>query len=243
MPHSLRHQQTEYSRTVLVHSFGPTTGDTVDIFGGAANTFFNWWDKIIVALTGRRIAVLGARAVGKTHLMTFLTTGSLPVEYKQTVASQKTDGNRFKLEDLELRVKSGLDVSGDKAAYGAWKSLFFNADIVLYLLRADLLIQQEASTEARVRDDFRHIESWLLERSNPPKFFIIGTHCDLDENYRTTNDSRRGDFYDSFNRLPIVSELVARAGGRAKTNIVLGSMKTDGHAEKLVKGLLEQVAL
>lgn len=69
------------------------------------------WDKILIALKGKRLAVLGARAVGKTHLVRFLTSGSIPSEYKQTVAPEKASSRRFSLKELDLRIKDTLDIS------------------------------------------------------------------------------------------------------------------------------------
>ncbi len=41
------------------------------------------WDNILIALKGKKLAVLGARGVGKTHIIKFLSSGSIPAEYKQ----------------------------------------------------------------------------------------------------------------------------------------------------------------
>jgi hypothetical protein len=82
--------------------------------GGAALN----WDAVLMAWKGKRLAVLGARGVGKTHLIKFLTSGTIPAEYKQTVAPEKASARRFALGDLDLKVKDTLDVSGDKARAG-----------------------------------------------------------------------------------------------------------------------------
>ena len=47
------------------------------------------WDAIVIALQGKKLAVLGERGVGKTHLISFLTSGSLPAEYKQTLRQRR----------------------------------------------------------------------------------------------------------------------------------------------------------
>ncbi|MEH8197309.1 GTPase domain-containing protein [Aeromonas allosaccharophila] len=171
------------------------------------------WDEIQVKLKGKRLAVLGSRGVGKTHLVKFLSTGSIPAEYKQTVAPEKASSRRFQLQELDLKLKDSLDVSGDKAAYGQWKELHDQADIVFYLLRADQLIAGDRDVEERVRNDLKHIGEWLMARNPHPSFFIIGTHCDLDAEFRSTSANKIGDYVDKFRRLPIVHELVARAGG------------------------------
>ncbi len=199
------------------------------------------WDNIVVALKGKRLAVLGARGVGKTHLVKFLTMGSIPVEYKQTVAPEKSSARRFHLKDLDLKVKETLDVSGDKAAYAEWQELHHHAHVVFYLLRADRLIAGDAEVEGRVRDDLQHIGGWRATRRPPPKFFIIGTHCDLHSEFASLSPDNFGDYVDKFRRLPIVSELVARGGGAHQTKVVLGSMRTVADTEALVYQLFRQV--
>lgn len=202
------------------------------------------WDDVIVALKGKRLAVLGARGVGKTHLIKFLTSGSIPAEYKQTVAPEKAASRRFQLRDLDLKVKDTLDVSGDKAAYAEWKELHDKADVVFYLLRADRLIAGDADVEGRVRDDLRHIEGWLKERegrASRPRFFIIGTHCDFDSEFLGLSFDKIGDYIDKFRKLPIVSELVARGGGTQQAKVVLGSMKSVQDTEALVHQIFKQV--
>jgi energy-coupling factor transporter ATP-binding protein EcfA2 len=199
------------------------------------------WDDIVIALKGNRLAVLGARGVGKTHLVKFLTTGSIPAEYKQTVAPEKASARRFQLKDLDLKVRDTLDVSGDKAAYAEWKELHDQADIVFYLLRADRLIAREVEVEARVRDDLRHISGWVQASQQRPRFFIIGTHCDFDTEFVSLSKDKIGDYVDKFRRLPIVSELVARGGGAQQAKVVLGSMKTLEETEALVYQIFMQV--
>lgn len=199
------------------------------------------WDEILIALKGKRLAILGARGVGKTHLVKFLTTGSIPAEYKQTVAPEKTSARRFQLKELDLKVKDTLDVSGDKAAYAEWKELHDAADVVFYLLRADRLIAGDRDVESRVRDDLRHISGWLEMRSPRPRFFIIGTHCDYDAAFQSLSSDKIGDYVDKFRRLPIVTELVARAGGAQQAKVVLGSMRTVQETEALVYQVFMQV--
>lgn len=202
---------------------------------------YKYWDQILIALKGKKLAVLGARGVGKTHLITFLSTGSMPSESKQTVAPEKTPQHRFQLRDLDLKLKETRDVAGGVTWYAEWKDIFDEADVVLYLLRADRLLAHDAEVEARVRDDLRHIGDWLDARTVRPTFFIIGTHCDLDSAFATLSPDREGEYIDSFKNLPTVKELVARGGGAKVVKVVLGSMKTDQGTEVLAYGLFKQV--
>ena len=198
------------------------------------------WDKILMALKGKRLAVLGARAVGKTHLLQFLTTGSIPEGYKQN-PSQKTAPRRFQLKELDLKIKEGIDVPGSPDAYAEWKELHDQADIVFYLLRADHLIAGDDDVEHRVRADLRHIGGWLEARKPRPRFFIIGTHCDLDSEFVGCPADKIGNYVDKFRKLPIMAELVARGGGAKQAKVVLGSMKTIPDTEALVYEIFVQV--
>lgn len=217
----------------------PIVIGVVSLLAGTAITVK--WDAIMVALRGKKLAVLGARGVGKTHLVKFLETGSIPAEYKQTVAPEKSASRRFQLHDLDLKVKSSLDVSGDKAAYGEWKELHDQADVIFYLLRADKLVAGDREVESRVRDDLKHIGGWLQTRVSRPRFFIIGTHCDLDAEFLRTPADNFGGYVDSFRALPIVTELVSRGGGAQQVKVVLGSMKSNRDTEALVYQIFRQV--
>jgi GTPase SAR1 family protein len=199
------------------------------------------WHDVVVALKGKKLAVLGARTVGKTSLVTFLSSGSIPEKYRQTLAPEKASARRVQLKDLDLKVADTLDVPGSKDAYAEWKKLHDQSDVVLYLLRADRLIAGDAAVETRVRDDLRHIGGWLEARSPRPPLFIVGTHCDLDPEFASLSPDRRGDYIDKFHKLPIVSESVARGGGGQVAKVVLGSLKTIQDTEILVYQLFMQV--
>lgn len=199
------------------------------------------WDGLVLFFKGKNLAVLGARGVGKTHLIKFLTSGSIPTEYKQTLLPGKASGRRFDLKELNIKVKDTLDISGDKAAYAVWKDLHDKADVVFYLLRADLLIKGDSSVEMRVREDLRHIGDWLQARTPRPRFFIVGTHCDLDSKFAGLSAARIGDYLDQFRKLPVVTELIAHGGGTQQVKVVLGSMKTTHDTEAMVYQIFRQV--
>lgn len=207
-------------------------------------TLLEWiatrWNELVIALKGKQLAVLGARGAGKTCLIKFLLTGSLPAEYKQTVAPEKVAARRFQLKDLDLKIKAILDISGDKAAYAEWREQVNQAHVVTYLLRADRLLAGDPQVVARVRDDLRHIGEWLQARVPRPRLYLIGTHCDLDSDYAASIE-RPGDYMDRFRALPIVNDLVAYGGGTQNVKVILGSMKSIEGTEALAHQLFMQV--
>jgi len=209
------------------------------VFGGGTATWV-YWDEILVSWEGKKVAVLGSRAVGKTCLIKFLSEGTIPESYVQTVASKKTKPRRFNLEDLDLKIKESLDVSGSKDAYALWKEIVSKADIVMYLMRADRLIAGDVDVEKRIKADLNHISEWMEERSPRPDLFLIGTHCDLDQEYNTLTEDKVGDYQDRFSKLPIMRDLICRCGGKELSKIILGSLKTQDKTEKLVYYIFSQ---
>jgi hypothetical protein len=204
------------------------------------------WDRIVIAVKGKKLAVLGVRAVGKTTLIQFLTEGSIPPKYKQNVAPEQYRGNAFQLKDLQLSIKGGLDFGGTPDNYGQWKKECQEADLILYLLRADQLLVGDETVEGRILDDLKHIEGWLAEwrkkQKRPLPFFIIGTHCDKDIDFRVLTDDTVGAFHDKFRDLPIMRELVARGGGLQRVKVVLGSMESIEATQNLVYEIFKQAS-
>lgn len=74
------------------------------------------WDSLVVALKGKKVAVLGARGSGKTTLLTFLSKGELPVGNTQTTSAKRVALSRLKLKDLQLDLKETKDLPGGEAA-------------------------------------------------------------------------------------------------------------------------------
>ena len=209
----------------------------------AATTIVLNWDEIVIRWKGKKIAILGARGVGKTTLISFLTTGCIPESSKQTTRSEKAKGRRFSLRELDLKIKDTRDLPGGPDAYAEWKELFDEADVVFYLLRIDKLVESDAEAENRVRRDMKQIEMWLKDQASLPRlFFIIGTHGDLaNPDLTTLPENEQGNYQDRIRALPIIQECVQRAGGSHNTKVVLGSMKSKEETEALVFGIFSQV--
>ena len=210
--------------------------------GGTVAVALNW-DKIVIALKGKKLAVLGERKVGKTVLIKYLTTGTVTEKYEQTTGKTKTDANRFNLKDLSLSIKRSHDVPGAKDDYRVWRSITKEADIVLYLLRIDKLMEGDEVTEKRVREDMEHISRWLEENPKEYPMFIIGTYCDRTKPDLTKlPENEIGGYQDDVRKLPIFEtiELFATKSG-SEVRVVLGSLRLKKDTEELVYNILSQV--
>lgn len=201
------------------------------------------WDKIVIALRGKRLAVLGERGVGKTTLIQFLTTGTIPEEYEQTTNPEQTDARRFKLKNLSLNIKKSLDVSGDKTEYDKWKLVIEDSDIVLYLLRVDKLMKGDKHTKGRIQEDMNQISRWLEKNKKKFPLFIIGTHCDrTDPDFTKLPKDEIGDYVDRVRRMPSFKHIERIGRKTNNVSVVLGSLKTIRDTERLIFRFLSEVA-
>ena len=185
------------------------------------------WDTIIKALKGKKVAVLGARKVGKTRLINFLSKGSLPKKYEGTNYPEPVRGRRFQLKELKLVIKDMVDVPG-RGGY-TWERIVKDADIVLYLLRVDRLMKGHKPTEDRVQRDIGRIKRWLDD--NPKEFplFIIGTHCDrTDPDWTTLSADQIVEYEDKVRDMAIFQDLELLGGGARNVTLVARELKVEG---------------
>ena len=202
-------------------------------------------------LKGKTLAVLGETMVGKTCLIDFLTTGSMPEpkKYKPDLYARKVFGRRFQLRELELNIPPLKQLPGlsGPSAYAVWKEAVPEADIVLYLLRVDQLMASHKPTEDRVQKDLRQIKKWLDELEEEDKrkkypLFIIGTYCDrTDPDFTTLPKAQIGSYVEKVQNMPIFQKIRRLGGGGSKVRFLFGSLKTLETTEDLVYQLFHQI--
>ncbi len=205
-----------------------------------------FWDEIQKKIRGKRIAVLGVRAVGKTTLMQFLMKGTIPEKYFSGQGARSvTQDKALKLEHLELILKDATDFPGDSSFYQSWKEEYLKADIIFYLLRTDHVLNGNPVNEKRISEDFSQINLWkkdLKDTSRRRPFFIVGTYCDSDPDYEALSEDNVGNYIDKFRKLPIIGKSVAMAGNdQHPVKVVLGSTLTKNSTRLLVLKILNEL--
>lgn len=182
------------------------------------------WDSLVIALKGKKVAVLGARGSGKTTLLTFLSKGELTQSNVQTTSARRVVANRLKLKDLQLYLKETKDLPGGEAAMQQWKELHDTSDFVIYLIKAHEM------DVGRVEYDLKLINGWQEKHKSKPRLLIVATHMDLDKRFVTLKENEQGDFHDRF-----VGNL-QRCFGSFKTmpSLYLGGLNNQSNTEDLV---------
>ncbi len=214
------------------------------IIGGAIAALSGYavyrnWRKIVSLLKGKKIAVLGSAGVGKTQLITFLSSGTITEDYIQTLAPTAVKGRKFDLRELSLRFRETIDVPGGQVAYGIWKELFDDADLVFYLFRVDKIKVGDTETIKRIQQDAKQIRQWIDEKKrNPPTVLAIGTFCDKDSEYRYLTPSTRGNYQDNFMRMDVIKQVVRYINAEWW---ILGSMENLRNTEDLAYRLFNTI--
>ena len=193
-------------------------------------------------LKGKTLAVLGERKVGKSCLIEFLTTGSIPKKYRQNLYAREVSGRRIQLRELELYIPELTDLPGSADEHHEWREGTNEADIVLYLLRVDKLMEGDVDTEKRVEQDMHQISRWLKDKPKKFPLFIIGTYCDLtNPNLTTLPADQIGKYEEKVRGKSIFRRIELLGGGRGKVRFVFGSLKSEATTEELVYQLFYQI--
>ena len=148
-------------------------------------------------------------------------------------------GNHGK-KPITITVKEGIDVSGNKAAYASWQRVAKSADILLYLFRADLILQKDDELVERMKADASQMRKWLKKRGDDrPLVYLIGTHCDLDDDFDKVEDEEAVEYYlDTFGDNPAIKDAARKTKADA---VILGSLIDEARARGLVFQLFQHI--
>jgi len=203
------------------------------------------YDAIMMRWKGKRIAILGERGVGKSHLHSFLTTGTIPEEYIQTAGAQKTKANHLKITDLNLRIKDSRDVGGDITNYISWEKILQEADIVIYLVNVAKCMQKDEVTLKRLDQDADQIGEWLGAKMRSGEKFpciVVGTHLDVHFPRYFSLPPTEVEELETQIRTSVDFKKVARNLGGNGTPVVVGSMANQEATARMVVRIFKSIA-
>jgi hypothetical protein len=212
------------------------------IFGSAGVTATVCkWEDILFALKGKRIAILGVQQVGKTTLFTYIEKGVWLDNYQATVLPKEIGKRKLRKEDLEIRLRKTRDVPGSASAdiRSQWQKIVEDSDIILYIVRTDLLLREDERMGQRVENDIQHIGEWVKNSSK--LFFIVGNHWNTDAEFESFIRDREARYLGRFKELPIYHKLTQLLGGGAMMKVVLGSLSDSRSADQLIVEIFRQV--
>jgi hypothetical protein len=216
------------------------------------------WDRFVVLVRGKRLGVLGPRAAGKTTLLQYLTSGSLPTEYRPTLGVEQVKAGRPRVSELggsredpgsgHVSLRRGRDVPGDSGPnLEAWEEVVFESDAVLYLFNVQLMMSGDQAHATRVLADCELVGGFFRKRKEQgaklPKAVMVGTHCDLDPDYSPPSAGTEFLLYYSnvIQNADLIAAQQAISQVHAKpVQVVIGSLKNKASASDLSYRVLKQ---
>ena len=187
-----------------------------------------WWDKIMAALTGKNVAILGPRAAGKTALYDYLEHSSLDTGRERTQTIGQKPRKHVRRKDLGLTLRKGADISGSDVYYPQWQALWYKADVVFYVFNA-----HQARTDpeyvSRISQDGKKLKEWGV---GSRKIYILATHRDMDP---LSSSMTAAHYADAILELDVVEALSSRLQARS---VSVGDLASKRSAKVLVKEAL-----
>lgn len=98
-----------------------------------------FWNKIMTFFSGKKLAILGAKATGKTTFYNFLTNGELT----GGTGIEKTKSNTFKMKGINFRIKSGKDITGSEDFVNVWTDIIKESDYTFYMIDSERVFKND----------------------------------------------------------------------------------------------------
>lgn len=192
-------------------------------------------------LNGKKIAILGAAASGKSRFFEFIATEKFTqdttnYEQTRTRASIQSQYNVDKVEKkisgitVEFDLANSYDIGGTEYSYDAWKKVAKNADFLLYLIDSYRLFHEKQQYHEIIKKDIAAIEE-IVRGKNFDGLMIVANQMD--------KLSGSHDWESRIINHMIVQESRLKLGGTNKCKLVMGSLKNEKSAETLLKNILE----
>ena len=191
------------------------------------------WQGIVVRLAGKRIAILGASAAGKTRFINFLQTKTVPPPGTENPTKlERVPGTSLDIGGISIVLAPNEDVSGHDSHYVEWEDIVNNSVFIIYLFRADKLNQNDTKVIQRIKDDMLAIRGWSKSR-----IVMVGTHTDKDSEFAHLSkgyDDQYRTYTDKLTENQVIAEAISIAGGPKECKVVAGSMLDADLAAALV---------
>lgn len=149
-----------------------------EIVGKWAPAARNWWN-------GKKIAVLGPTAAGKTSLYNRLRGQPIPAEHAQTRGAEKIETFKFSfpLPDrttFSISCKGAVSVGGERDERNRyWLGACAGADVVFYMLTINDLKDGRFGPGTRVHEDLEWLAGSLPKMSSKVKVHLLVNKVDL----------------------------------------------------------------
>lgn len=216
--------------------------------------------KIIFEKEGKKIAILGAGATGKTRLLDFLEDGKFSSSnYLSTLYKEKKENLKVNIGKGEVLIRTTYDISGVQRV-DVWftPEEYRYFDFIYYLFRAPCLLcsSKDGSNcsiakvipglackgfkdyRNRVKYDLNYLSKII--NNTESKVALVGTFCDLIPEFNIYLSKKQlNNFNYLFESKILEIDFEIYNMFKSYKNIFLGSLKNEDYASKLVAIMLQ----
>lgn len=213
----------------------------------AISLVFNW-DTLKENILGNNVVILGTKGVGKTTIHSFLRKGTIDIgDNKATFGQENVPKNTYKLGDLKLKLKKGVDIGGADRLMKSWKPLFMDCDICIYVFDLRKVYEGDKEHEKKILNQLIHIGSWHREKQKREKkkipLFLFGLFVDQIPGFKRSVNIKEKE------KLQELQEVIHKKLKKSFLQInipgskfIIGSMSNKNNAEFLIKQFLKQLS-
>lgn len=146
-------------------------------------------ESIRIFFSGKKIAILGTIETGKTTMHKFLRDGEVVTDHIATRRQIDVEKSVFKVDNHELLIKKGKDISGQRTFVSEWKTLYIDCDICFYMFNASKVYANDKEHLEEIYANIAQFGEWNNELKKKPQVFMIGSHADMIKEYQEANQS------------------------------------------------------
>lgn len=198
-----------------------------------------FWDEIKIFFKGKNVTIFGTIETGKTTLHKYLREGEIVTEHKATRRKTRVKKSRFKLNELELLIKEGTDISGQEDYISDWKEIFKKSNICFYMFDTSKVYNNDKEHIEKVYFHLTHIDRWKKEFNINPYLIIIGGFADKIPEFKNLNKSNIQSFEKKIREKIKPAYLQASI---SPSDIFIGSLKNTESIETLMSEILIRIA-
>lgn len=229
--------------------------------GGALDINLDIKKLLLKIFRGKKIAILGAGATGKTRLLDFLEDGNFSYsKYESTLSKEKKKDLTVNIGKGQVLVRETYDIPGHENVDMWFTPKEYNQfDYVFYLFRTPCLfcdskdgkncviakeigeIKCEGYKEylARIKSDINNLLSSYNINKN--KIMLVGTFCDLMKEFNEYLKNKQIGNFSSFFLDKILEKDYEIFDKFKLYKNVFGSLKNEDYAKFLVEQMFQQL--
>lgn len=202
----------------------------------------NQIDKLNIFFRGYKLGFIGEIQSGKTTLIDYIYQGKYDLSFRPTQKDRPLKGCLLKINNSKvIKLKEILDLGGEDRFLSKQKKSYKRANIVIYIIRSDVLIgnsNYKDELEGKIKDHYRLMSSWFNILGQKPKLIVVANY------FYKTQDAKRSSHLDPTFKAEFekkIMDIASQSKNITVEEIVHGSMSTQILIKELVNNIFGEL--